>query len=69
MGPTHSLSWWIGEKDFGEFYYHDGGGAGVETTLRIYPNLGLGVVVMGNVPGYQSDRIAEGLVSAWMHEH
>ncbi|RPI26696.1 MAG: class C beta-lactamase-related serine hydrolase [Chloroflexota bacterium] len=62
------LSWWIGEDDFGTFYYHDGGGATIETHLRYYPDLDLGVVVMGSVNGYQSDTIAEGLVSAWMQE-
>ena len=62
------LSWWIRKDDFGDFYYHVGDGAGSEGTMRIYPDLGLGVVVMSNVRGYQRDRIVEGLVSAWMHE-
>lgn len=62
------LSWWIGKDDFGDFYYHVGNGAGSESTLRIYPDLGLGVVVMSNVRGYQRDRIVEGLVGAWMYE-
>jgi len=62
------LSWLIDEDDFGDFNYHVGNGAGSESTMRIYPDLGLGVVVMSNVTGYQRDRIVEGLVSAWMHE-
>jgi CubicO group peptidase (beta-lactamase class C family) len=62
------LSWIIGEDDFGEFYDHSGGGHTIETIMRSYPDLDLGVVVMGSVNGYQSDRIAEGLVSAWMNE-
>ncbi len=62
------LSWWTGKDDFGDFYYHVGDGAGSEGTMRIYPDLDLGVVVMSNVRGYQRDRIVEGLVSAWMHE-
>jgi CubicO group peptidase (beta-lactamase class C family) len=62
------LSWWLGKDDFGEYYYHDGGGAGFENTMRIYPDLDLGVVVMGSVSGYQKDKIAEGLVNIWMHE-
>ena len=36
--------------------------------MRYYPDLDLGVVVMGNVNGYQAGQIAEGLVSAWKHE-
>jgi CubicO group peptidase (beta-lactamase class C family) len=62
------LSWWIGKDQLGDFYYHDGGGAGLETAMRFYPKLDLGVVVMGNVNGYQPDRIADGLVSAWKNE-
>jgi CubicO group peptidase (beta-lactamase class C family) len=62
------LSWFIGEDEFGDVTYHSGGGATIETTMRFYPDLDLGVVVMGSVNGYQAERIADGLVSAWMHE-
>jgi len=62
------LSWWIGEDDFGKYYFHRGGGVSIETAMRYYPDLDLGVVVMGSVNGYQADAIAEGLVSAWTHE-
>jgi ABC-type multidrug transport system ATPase subunit len=62
------LSWFIGEDDFGGFYQHTGGGATIETTMRIYPDLDLGVVVMVSVNGYGSERIVDALVSAWMHE-
>jgi CubicO group peptidase (beta-lactamase class C family) len=63
------LSWWIGEDDFGNFYYHKGGGVTIETTMRYYPELDLGVVVMGSVNGYQAEAIAANLVSAWTHEN
>ena len=62
------LSWWIGQDDFGKFYFHRGGGVTIETAMRYYPDLDLGVVVMGSVNGYQADAIAEGLASAWTHE-
>jgi CubicO group peptidase (beta-lactamase class C family) len=62
------LSWWIGKDNFGQYYNHGGGGPTIETTMRFYPDLDLGVVVMGSVNGYQAERIADGLVSAWMHE-
>jgi CubicO group peptidase (beta-lactamase class C family) len=62
------LSWFIGEDDFGEYFQHTGGGATIEATMRYYPDLDLGVVVMGSVNGYGSERIAAGLVSAWMQE-
>ena len=62
------LSWMVGKDEFGEYFYHGGGGPGIENTMRYYPDLDLGVVVMSNVGGYGSDKIAEGLVSAWVHE-
>lgn len=62
------LSWKIGSDRDGEYFYHDGGGPTIETTMRFYPSLDLGVVVMGSVNGYQADRIASGLVRAWVHE-
>jgi CubicO group peptidase (beta-lactamase class C family) len=62
------LSWWIGEDDFGKFYFHIGNGAGSEGTLRIYPDLGLGIVVMSNARGYQRDKIVGGLVNACLNQ-
>jgi CubicO group peptidase (beta-lactamase class C family) len=62
------LSWWIEQDDSGDYYSHDGSGAGFEAKMRFYPDLNLGVVVAASVGSYQSDRIAEGLVDAWMHE-
>jgi CubicO group peptidase (beta-lactamase class C family) len=62
------LSWWVGNDNFGDYVYRTGNGAGSEGNMRIYPDLGIGVVVMSNVTGYQRDRIVAGLVSAWMNE-
>ena len=62
------LSWWIGKDDFGKYYYHHGGGATIETSMRYYPDLDLGVAVMGSANGYQADAIAEDMASAWMNE-
>jgi CubicO group peptidase (beta-lactamase class C family) len=62
------LSWKIGEDEFGSYYYHVGDGAGSEATMRFYPDLNLGVVVMANVRGYLRDKIVAGLVNAWMHQ-
>jgi hypothetical protein len=36
--------------------------------MRFYPDLDMGVVVMGSVNGYGAEKIAAGLVSAWMRE-
>jgi len=62
------LSWTIGKDEFGDVYYHSGGGPTIESTMRFYPALDLGVVVMSSVNGSQAERIADGLVNAWMHE-
>jgi CubicO group peptidase (beta-lactamase class C family) len=62
------LSWVIGKDDFGDYYFHVGDGAGSESTMRIYPDLDLGVVVMSNVRGYQRDRLVEGLANAWKNQ-
>jgi len=63
------LSWFIGEDKFGDYYYHAGGGATIETTMRFYPDLDIGVVVMGSVNGYGAEQIAEALVNAWTNEN
>lgn len=62
------LSWFIREDKFGDVIEHTGGGATIESAMRFYPDLDLGVVVMGSVNGYGYEKIADGLVSAWMHE-
>jgi CubicO group peptidase (beta-lactamase class C family) len=62
------LSWILGESEFGDVVYHSGGGPTIETTMRYYPDLELGVVIMGSVNGYGAERIADALVNAWMHE-
>lgn len=62
------LSWVVGEDEFGDYFYHTGGGATIETNMRFYPDLDLGVVVMGSVNGYGVEKIADGLVSAWKNE-
>ena len=62
------LSWFVRDGPYGEVYFHDGGGATIETTMRYFPELDLGVVVMGSVNGYGAGSIADALVSAWMHE-
>ncbi len=39
------------------FVQHLGGGAGFFNVLRIYPTLGLGIVVMGNATTYDIDAV------------
>lgn len=59
------LGWWHGKDDFGVFYEHGGGVKGGECLMRFYPDLDLGIVVMGNVVGYKPDRMVMSLASAW----
>lgn len=62
------LSWMPAEDNYGKFYWHSGGGHTIESVMRYYPDLDLGVVVMSNFNGSLAEKIAEGLVSAWTHE-
>ena len=40
------------------FVEHLGGGAGFFNVMRLYPSLGIGVVVMGNATTYDIDAVA-----------
>ncbi len=44
------------------FVEHLGGGAGFWNCMRIYPDLGFGVVIMGNATSYDHNAIAERLL-------
>jgi CubicO group peptidase (beta-lactamase class C family) len=61
------LGWFRGRADSqrGEtFWEHLGGGVGFWTLMRLYPDEGLGVVVMGNVTRYDHQRIAAEVLRA-----
>ncbi len=62
------LGWWPGEDAAGTYRYHSGGVEGGQDTMRLYPDLDLGVVVMGNMQGYGPEGIADDVVTAWLHE-
>jgi hypothetical protein len=48
------------------FVEHLGGGAGFFNVMRLYPEPGVGVVVMGNATKYDVDRVAGALARlAW----
>jgi CubicO group peptidase (beta-lactamase class C family) len=48
------LGWAIGETDGERYLEHMGGGAGFATTMRIYPDSGLGIAILSN--GTDLDR-------------
>jgi CubicO group peptidase (beta-lactamase class C family) len=50
----HGLGWWVGESDGERYLEHMGGGPGFATTMRLYPGLGLGIVILAN--GTDLDR-------------
>jgi CubicO group peptidase (beta-lactamase class C family) len=50
------LSWFKGQLKGNRFYAHAGGGGGYYCELRIYPDLGLGSVVMFNRTGMSDER-------------
>ena len=47
------------------FVEHLGGGLGVYNSMRLYPDLDLGVVVMANSPGYDLEAVLAPVVAAW----
>jgi CubicO group peptidase (beta-lactamase class C family) len=42
---------------------HLGGGGGFFSMMRVYPDRGLGVIVMGNSSGYDHQRIASAAIA------
>jgi len=59
-----ALSWFTGSLKGNKFLAHAGGGGGYYTELRIYPELGVGSLIMYNRSGMTDERIlsrADGL--------
>jgi len=47
---------------------HRGDGGAFATDMRIYPEVALGIVMMGNATSYDRDQIASLLAERWWHE-
>jgi CubicO group peptidase (beta-lactamase class C family) len=62
------LGWWPGEDASGTYVYHSGTAEGSNGTMRLYPDLDLGVVVMANMQGYKPENLSGDAASAWLHE-
>jgi CubicO group peptidase (beta-lactamase class C family) len=61
-GYDFGLGWFVPTRQRNEdprFVEHIGGGAGFRNMIRIYPSLGLGVIVMGNATRYRVDAVAK----------
>jgi CubicO group peptidase (beta-lactamase class C family) len=52
----HGLGWFIGESNGERYIEHMGGGPGFATTMRLYPDAGLGIAILAN--GTDLDRAA-----------
>jgi CubicO group peptidase (beta-lactamase class C family) len=50
----HGLGWWVGESNGIRYIQHMGSGPGFATTMRIYPDTGLGIAILAN--GTDLDR-------------
>jgi CubicO group peptidase (beta-lactamase class C family) len=50
----HGHGWWVGESNGERYLEHMGGGPGFATSMRLYPGLGLGIVILAN--GTDLDR-------------
>jgi len=51
------LGWVLRQEKEDQILEHAGGGPGIETLMRLYPQRKLGVVVMGNMTDYGVERI------------
>ena len=55
------LSWFRGALNEQEYFAHAGGGGGYYDEIRIYPDLGIGSVIMYNRSGTTDERILDKL--------
>ena len=53
------LSWHFGEDAGHPYLEHDGGGAGIQTKLRLYMEDGFAVAIMANGSGFDRDELAD----------
>ena len=53
------LSWFKGQLNKKQYFAHSGGGGGYYCEIRIYPELGLGSVIMFNRTGLKDERILD----------
>jgi hypothetical protein len=54
-----SLSWYTGILKGNKYFSHAGGGGGYYIELRVYPELGVGSVIMYNRSGMKDERILD----------
>lgn len=57
----HGLGWYVIPEGAGIRLQHDGGGPGFATTMRLYPEQGLGIAILTNGTDLDRDGISERL--------
>jgi CubicO group peptidase (beta-lactamase class C family) len=53
------LGWYVGESDGERYLEHMGGGPGFATTMRLYPETGIGIAILANGTDLDRDGLAE----------
>jgi hypothetical protein len=51
-----TLGWHIGELQGVRCFYKEGGGGGFHSMMRLYPDRGLGTVVIANATGFAAEK-------------
>lgn len=54
-----TLSWFTGSLQGNRYFCHAGGGGGYYVELRVYPDLGVGSVIMYNRSGMTDERMLD----------
>lgn len=54
-----TLGWHIGEGDSERYFFKEGGGGGFHCMMRVYPEAGLGMVVMCNATAFDVNRLLD----------
>ena len=64
VGTT--LGWHIGDRDGTRFFCKEGGGGGFHSMMRVYPDNGVGTVVMTNATGFDVGRALDTIHAAFL---
>jgi CubicO group peptidase (beta-lactamase class C family) len=56
-----TLGWHIGDQNGTRFFFKEGGGGGFHCLMRLYPDRGIGTVVMANATGFQVKTLLDTL--------
>jgi len=62
------LSWFRGELKGRQYFTHAGGGGGYYSEIRIYPEIGIGSVIMFNRTGISDERFLDKVDKYFIHE-